>query len=149
MKVARYLLPVVIVLTGLLLYLSQRGKSAQSLPPPTPAIAAEESKAEAERILSGFNAVIDQAVQIVAGVKDAATANTAIGQLQSLGPQIDKAVTVWSGIPQALRPQYEPMAASGYQKLKAAIDKALTIPGVREKFAPAADQLLSKLSRFA
>ena len=95
-----------------------------------------------------LTSVFTSLTDILGGVKDVPTAETAAPKLTDLTPKIDGLKVLWDKLPDAGKYAISKIAADQLDKLKELVAKILAIPGVSEKLKPVLDTVLAKLSSF-
>ncbi|MGO9816219.1 MAG: DUF937 domain-containing protein [Isosphaeraceae bacterium] len=110
-------------------------KAAVSLPDPT-------------RLGTDLTSIFTSLTDILGGVKDVPTAETAAPKLTDLTPNLDGFKSLWDRLPDAGKSAISKIAADHLGKLKELVAKVLAIPGVSEKLKPVLDIILAKLSAF-
>jgi len=110
-------------------------KAAVSLPDPTKL---------GTDLISIFSSITD----ILGGVKDVPSAETAAPKLTDLTPKLDNLEILWDKLPDAAKTSISKIAVDHLGKLKELVAHVLAIPGVSEKLKPVLDIILAKLSAF-
>jgi len=84
--------------------------------------------------------------EALTGVKDSASAETALPKLQDLEGKLDVAKTTMKDLGDAGKATIKTLAKSAQVKLKELVEKVLAIPGVGEKFKAVIDSIMTKLT---
>lgn len=111
--------------------------------------AVESAIPDTAKLGTDLGAIYTRLSDLLAGVKDAATAEAAAPKMAGLVPEIDGLKTLWDKIPEAARGTVAKVTTDNLQKLKDLIAKVLALPGVSEKLKPALDSMVAKLAGFA
>lgn len=85
---------------------------------------------------------------ILGGVKDVPTAETAAPKLTELPTKLDGIKALWDKLPDAGKSAITKIAVDHLGQIKDLVTKVLAIPGVSEKLKPVLDTILAKLTAF-
>jgi hypothetical protein len=95
-----------------------------------------------------LTSVFSSLTDILGGVKDVPTAETAAPKLTDLTPKLDGLKSLWDKVPAAGKTAVIMLATDHIGKLKELVTKVLAIPGVSDKLKTVLDILLAKLTAF-
>jgi hypothetical protein len=115
---------------------------------PTPSRSEMTVAAEPAKLSTDLTSIFTSLTDILGGVKDVATAETAAPRLTETTSKIDSLKTLWDKVPTDARATISKVALDQIGKLKELVEKVLAIPGVSDKLKPLLDGVVSKLSAF-
>ena len=123
-------------------------RTALKAQPPAPKI---ETPAvpEPAKIGTDLGAIYTSLTDLLGGVKDVPTAESAVPKLKDLTPRIDGLRGLWDKLPDAGKAELAKVTTDHLAKLKELVGKVLAIPGVSDKLKPVVDMLIDKLAAFA
>jgi hypothetical protein len=115
-----------------------------------PAVAKEALAAlpDATKLGADLGSVFTSATQYLTGVKDVATAETALPKLKDLVTQIDGYKSLWDKLPDVGKASVAKVVTDHIGSLQELVDKVLGINGVGDKLKPILEALLAKLAAF-
>jgi hypothetical protein len=149
----KWIVPLVIVLlVGWLIYAAMtRSTPAPATAPAvaTGPLARPETSLPADplgTVTTGLNGLVTDATAALTSVKDTASADAAAAKLRDLTAKLDAMRGTVSQLTVDQRNNIASLISSLKSKLQPAIDKALAIPGVRDKLKPAADALMDRMT---
>jgi hypothetical protein len=87
--------------------------------------------------------------EALTGVKDTATAETALPKLQDLEAKLEVAKTTMQKLADAGKATIKALVKSSQEKLKELVDKVLAIPGVGDKIKTVVDSIMAKITELA
>lgn len=96
-------------------------------------------------LLSGMKESFASAKQSLTNVTDSASADAARDKLAELGTKFEGMSEQLKKLPAEAKPAVEGMINQGIEMLHSLADKAMSVPGVKDKLVPAIDQLKEKL----
>jgi hypothetical protein len=171
---AKWALPLLLGLAGLaaLLLWSNRGRDRTRETVRTDAVRTDTVRTETPRTAvgappaivsetvtgaatSGGNVVSDttrlvtQATTTLAGIKDAASAQAALPQLQQINQQLNRLRSGWNLLPESARTSANSALQPQIARLKEAIQPVLNQPGIAETVRPQIDQLVQNINAFS
>jgi hypothetical protein len=100
---------------------------------------------EVTRVGSEVSDVISSLNRTLTGVKDVATAEAALPELNRINLKLDSTRSAWDRIPESGRATLGPMFSTALESLKALVAKVLAYTGVDEKLGSVLKQIMSKL----
>jgi hypothetical protein len=86
--------------------------------------------------------------EVLSGVKDSASAQSALPRLNELSPRLDGLKAAWEKLPEAARKTVSGVTSEHLAKLRELVAKVLAMPGVGEKLKPVLDGMVDKLASF-
>jgi hypothetical protein len=101
--------------------------------------------ADAARLTGDLKDVFESATRTLSGIKDAATAQAALPDLEKLNTKLDAVKGLWDKLPAAAQGTVSALVKDNMGKLQELIDKIMALPGVGEKVKPVLDAMVSKL----
>jgi len=87
--------------------------------------------------------------EALTGVKDAASAETALPKLQDIEGKLDVAKTTMKELGEAGKATIKTLAKSAQVKVKELVEKVLAMPGVGEKIKAVVDSIMTKLTELS
>jgi hypothetical protein len=113
-----------------------------------PVDAASIELPDAKQMGQDLASIYTSTTQALTSIKDAASAEAALPKLQEVNTKLDAFTALWNKLPQAARATITTITGSNFDKLKGMINKALAIPGVKQKIEPVLMQITDKLGKF-
>ena len=125
-------------------------KKALPISADTPPVAKEATAAlpDATKLGSDLGSVFTSATQSLTGVKDAATAETALPKLKDLVTQLEGYKGLWDKLPDAGKATVARIVTDHIGPLKELVNKVLAIAGAGDKLKPILETLIAKLSEY-
>jgi hypothetical protein len=115
-------------------------KTVETLRVPTP---------DAPRLGTDLTAAVTTLTETLSGVKDAATADTALPKLKEIDGNLDAMKATFEKLPEAGRGTIITLVKDHLGKVKDLIAKVTAIPGVGEKLKPTLDDIMAKMTALA
>ena len=103
---------------------------------------------DATKLGTDLGSVFTSATQYLTGVKDAATAETAVPKLKDLVTQLEGYKGLWDKLPDVGKASVAKVVTDHIGPLKELVNKVLAIAGVGDKLKPILETLIAKLSEY-
>ena len=112
--------------------------------PSAPAVPAPD----AARLTGDLKDIFQSATNTLTGIKDAASAQAALPEIEKLNAKLDSVRALWDKMPAAAKGAVASLVKNQTGTIQELIDKVMALPGVGEKVKPALDAMVSKLKAF-
>jgi hypothetical protein len=141
----KWLAPVLlgVCLLAALIYFMRRNNTVGA-PPPTAGM-----RVDATQVSNDVSGTVQSLTESISGIKDAASAESAIPKLQELDSKLDRLKGRMDKLPDAASGEIAQRAGSNLNGLVESMNNALKIPGVPEKVRPVLSSIVGKLSTIA
>ena len=104
--------------------------------------------AEVTRLTEDLKGALNSATTTLAGIKDAATAETALPEIEKINGNLDTAYGLFDRVPVASKGTIVSFVKDQMGKLHELIDKVKALPGLGDKVKAAVDAMLAKVKAF-
>jgi hypothetical protein len=145
-NLSRWLLPLLAVLAVAFLawYFLIRDKGTSTVP--THATVPETHPSDVEALKTDLTGSLTSLNDVLAGVKDAASADAALPKLHAINTKLDTIKAVWDKLPSAGKTGLSTIIKDKLGSSKAQVEKVLGMAGVGDKLKSVLDAIVSKLT---